>query len=274
VIGRALSAGARIPHYTGGSPSVGDPFYDQLIYLFLTQGTTSPPGGTMLFDEISDSDATVGELPFVPGSLFVDTADKPFGSASLQFPGNVVSNNFMSFSPPGPRHNVHPAVEAVCWDGWVNPSSLASISCLTGDDTLFGSVAWNWYLLLGTTGVVNLQTSIALTNNTTPVGADSLLSISLLPLDTWSHVAIDSDGLGNVHMYINGVKESSMVCSATFLSQDIIAMYLGAQNKWVGGFDRVYTGRMKCMRLTGCQRYGGAASFTPPASIAEYGPLA
>lgn len=274
MIGRAVSAGARIPHYIGGGPvpGVGDPFYDDLIYLFMAQGSTAPPGGTMLFDEISETDAQIGETPFIPGMIGVDLANKPLGDSSLVFPGNVTSNNYISFNPPA-RGNVHPAVEAISWDAWFNPEVGGIVQALVSDDTVFGSAHWNWYIVRGIGGLIGLATSIVASPTDVPSGSDSAVSTSVVPLNTWTHVAIDSDGLGNVWLYINGVLEDTMVCSPTFLSSIESPTYFGCQNKFVFGFDRVLTGRMKCMRLTGRMRWGGVA-FTPPASVAEYGPLA
>jgi hypothetical protein len=241
----------------------GDPLRAFVITLALGQGAN---GGTVFDDDISpNSDLSR------TGAVTTATAPAPpFGASSILFPGTLANSSLLA-QPTASWINGSPSGKTLyegfwCWDGWIYPTSLATrVQCIGSDDFDPGATAWNGILLIGTTGVLQLQVR----NGIATAAAGTIVD------NAWQHVAMTGDGAGGYNLFVDGVHKAAGT-GTPYTKQGGGSWLYGEQNKNVGGFERNFIGSMFCMRWTWSDtnplatRYPGTTSFTPPSSLADY----
>ncbi len=241
-----------------GGAATGDPLRSYVVSLCLGEGANT---GTTFDDEIAANPDLVRD-----GTVTTSTVvTPPFGTSSLLMPGTTHDSSlFASIVPDwigsGGGDSTFFA-SPWCVDAFIRPTNLsAGLQCIGGDDYFSGSATYNGYILIGTTGVVQLQCR----NGSCVSAAGAVVN------NVWQHIAVTGDGAGNYHIFNNGVSVATG-SGTSYTKQGTGSWYWGEQNGASPGFERNFVGNMKCLRITfGHVRYPGTTTFTPPASLAEY----
>lgn len=197
-----------------------------------------------------------------PVSFFADaqitTAQSKFGGSSL----NLDGSGDAVFIAPG--EGVNPRAEPFTVDFWMRRTSTSSIRHIIGEAQGQGSTNVAWAFTLLNDNTLEFKASpdgFTFTYLTTP---------SAIPVNTWTHIALDRDPTGYTRLYVNGVMVDSE--SSAF---DFAIAYLGigisignianGTSSWTG-----FQGQLDEIRFVKNQAmYASDSGFTPP--TAAYG---
>lgn len=177
------------------------------------------------------------------GNAAITTAQSKFGGSSCDFDGN----NDMVTVAPGEGLLFGDGPFTV--DFWVRRTTASGIRHLVGERYSGTNLGWAITLLTGNTIEVLM----------TPDGStrSAITGAINVPINTWTHIAVDRDILGKVRLYVNGVLDGSMTFNSAIYTQRQ-GVCIGAQFDLGGDF----TGQIDELRIVkGEAVYGDDAGF-------------
>jgi hypothetical protein len=225
------------PIYIGSGGSPGDPYYNYTLLLLKMDGANN----STTFTDNSYSPKTVTAF----GNAKISTTKSVSSDASGYFDG---TGDYVSFTA-GSEFDFGTGDFTI--ECWANPSSSV--------EQYFISKYVSW------TADLDFVLRISATGYASFIAGDnaalSVTSNSILPLNTWTHIAVVR--ASNVtKMFINGVQQSSTHSGSVNIPNDATTVYIGAFNSG----NNFYNGYIDDFRVTkAVARY--TANFTPPGAI-------
>lgn len=139
------------------------------------------------------------------GNAALTTAQAKFGVSSCTFDGTNDSVNV------APGDGLLFADGPFTVDFWVRRTGSSGVRHLVGERYSATNIGWAITLLTGNTIEV-LMTADGSTGS-------AITGAINVPLNTWTHIAVDRDLLGKVRLYVNGVLDGSMTFNSVIYTQ-------------------------------------------------------
>lgn len=231
----------------GRPPTAGSAF----SYTRLLMGYEGANGSTAFVDESPRARPGVG----FSTNAAISTAQFKFGASSLGLDG---ADDWVTF-PASPDWYFGTGSFGI--DAWVRPSSVAGSKVIIGQsvDLNAGAVGSSWCLYMFSGGLYFMWYDPLINDWRSVTGG------SAIPVDTWTHVAVDRDAKGMVRLYIGGAMVGSYALGAGPLRQVPAMLTIGAAGDGSGDF----AGWIDEVRIVkGIAPWGSDAGFAVP--VAPY----
>lgn len=223
-----------------------DPYAANVTVLHTMEGTPNQVATDLVNRATTGSASTITRVtPY--DWTYTDTYGIAVGKTCLNFPAIGPGKGVFVTNPPESGIFTGPfTVEA-----WVRPVGAANVNRVICGSYI-DQASSDYIFFINTSGGISIQRGATLTASAN----------SLIPFNTWSHVAMSRTSDGTVRGFINGTQVISFVYAPT-LGQT-------ARPTWIGNYQLGYSsslhtfqGQMSDFRITnGVARY--SANFTPP----------
>ncbi|HEV7782030.1 MAG TPA: LamG-like jellyroll fold domain-containing protein, partial [Chitinophagaceae bacterium] len=214
--------------------------YHYTLYYYDQSGNlvkTIPPEGVQLLD--NGSIASVQAIRAGANPSCSNNNSMVFTNGSVDFPGGTAATQM----------NVGSGAFTI--ETWINLSSLSNQGIVSNNHWNSGGSYNNGYSL----GIISNKLVLHMGENNASfkVEATSPTLTSYLPLNAWTHIAVQRTGAGTVKMFINGNQLPVTYTSNTPSTRNLDhastdAFYTGASNKG-GSLSKLSSGKLRHVRV-------------------------